>query len=143
PGTRSRVSGLPLVTIGAIYDIDNYTDFASDVVSTTVDVVTHPADTAAGTWKAITHPSDSISDFANALVDALHAIPGMDEAGELLKDFAKTGFGEWALRIMATFGYYVMAPYLGSGLAAISFALPGAAKAEPFVSSWITETIDR
>jgi len=136
----SRVSG---VTVGKIYDIDNYTDAVSSVVSTTVDAITHPADTVSGTWHAITHPSDSISDFANALVDALHAIPGMNEAGELLKDFAKTGFGEWCLRILATFGYFVMAPYMGAQLAAVSFALPGAAKAEPFVQSWITETIDR
>lgn len=135
-----RISG---VSVGLIYDLDNYTDAVSSVASTAVDVITHPADTVSGTWHAITHPADSFEAFANGLVDALHAIPGMDEAGELLKDFAKTGFGEWCLRIMATFGYYVLAPYLGSGLAAISFALPGVAKAEPFVQSWITETIDR
>jgi hypothetical protein len=140
PVKTSRISG---VSVGNIFDVDNYTDAVSKVVSTTVDVVTHPADTASGTWHAITHPSDSISDFGNALVDALHAIPGMNEAGELLKDFAKTGFGEWCLRILASFGYYALAPYMGAQLAAVSFALPGAAKAEPFTQSWITETIDR
>lgn len=138
-----RISGQPRVTIGLIYDIDNYTDFASDVVSTSVDVLTHPADTASGAWKIITHPADSISDFADALVDALHAIPGMDEAGELLKDFARTSFGKWSLEILATFGYYVMAPYVGAQLAAVSFAAPGLARACPFVSSWIEESIDR
>lgn len=150
PGTRpggipGRISGhgRSRVTIGVIYDLDNYTDFASDVVSTTVDVLTHPADTVSGAWHIITHPGQSITDFANALVDALHAIPGMDEAGELLKDFSRTAIGEWTLRILATFGYYVMAPYLGAQLAAVSFALPGVAKAEPFVESWIKETIDR
>jgi len=139
--SSARVSGQ--VSVGNIFDIDNYTDAAGKVASTAVDVVTHPADTASGAWHVITHPSDSISDFGNALVDALHAIPGMDEAGELLKDFAKTEFGTWCLRIMATFGYYVMSPYLGAQLAAIAFALPGVVKAEPFTQAWIQETIDR
>lgn len=130
-------------TVGDITDLDNYTDFASDVASGALNVLTNPADTASGAWHAITHPGDSIADFGNGLVDALHAIPGMNEAGELLKDFAHTAVGEWCLRVMATFGYYVTAPYLGAQLAAVSFALPGAARSEPFLQSWITETIDR
>lgn len=86
---------------------------------------------------------DAAGDLANACVDVIHLIPGMDWAGDQLKDFAKTGFGEWCLRVVATYGYYVTAPYLGAQLAAVSFALPGVAKAEPFVESWIKETIDR
>ena len=140
-GATRRISGF---RVGDIFDdlgdaVSTVADAASDVGN----AIIHPADTVSGAWKIITHPSDSISDFAGALVDALHLIPGMDEAGELLKDFAKTSFGEWCLRILSTYGYFVMAPYLGSGLAAVSFALPGVAKAEPFVESWITETIDR
>lgn len=130
-------------TVASIVDLDNYTDFVSDVASGAANVLTHPADTASGAWHAITHPADSITDFGNGLVDALHAIPGMNEAGELLKDFAHTAVGEWCLRVLATAGYYVMAPYLGAQLAAVSFALPGSARAEPFTQAWITETIDR
>lgn len=108
-----------------------------------IDATTHPADTASGAWHIITHPSDSISDFANAMVDALHAIPGMDEAGELLKDFAKTDIGKVVVGAFTTFAYYAMAPYLGAQMAAIAFAIPGSIKAEPFTQSWIVETIDR
>lgn len=137
------VSGHPYrgQTVGNI--IEDFVDTAGDVGSSALDVLTHPADTASGAWGAITHPGDSMRDFGNALVDALHAIPGMDEAGELLKDFSRTAFGEWCLRVLATVGYYVMAPYLGAQLAAVSFALPGVAKGSPFLQSWITETIDR
>ncbi len=87
--------------------------------------------------------TDAVSNTANAVVDVVHYVPGVDELGEQLKDFAHTGFGEWALRIMSTYGYYVMAPYLGAQMASISFALPGVLKADPFMESWLKETIDR
>jgi len=87
--------------------------------------------------------TDVVEEGANIAVDVVHLVPGVDELGEQLKDFAKTGFGEWALRVMATYGYYVMAPYLGAQLAAISFAFPGVMKADPFMDAWIKETIDR
>lgn len=124
---------------GSIFDVDNYTDAVSDVAH----AIAHPADTVEGAWHAVTHPADSITDFANASVNIVHGIPGIDYLGEQLKDFARTGFGEWCFRIMATCGYYVMAPYLGAQMAAISFALPGVMKVEPFMASWIKETIDR
>jgi hypothetical protein len=99
--------------------------------------------TETGLWGVLDDLTDPIGHVANGLVDALHVIPGMDWAGEQLKDFAKTGVGEWSLRIIATYGYYVAAPYLGAQLASVSFAIPGLLKAEPFLESWIKETMDR
>ena len=125
------------------FELSDVTDPFVKTAKATVNVLTHPADTASGAWKIVTHPSDSITDFGNGLVDVLHQIPGMDEAGELLKKFAKTEFGEWCLKILATTGYYVMAPYVGAKLAAASFALPGLAQAKPFVESWTKEFIAR
>lgn len=136
--------------VGADWDPTGLTDVVEDAANAVgsvakggFNIVTHPERSVSDVWTAITHPADSIEAFAGGLVDALHLIPGMDEAGELLKKFAKTGFGEWCLRIMATYGYYVTAPYLGSALAAISFSLPGVAKADPFMDAWMKETIDR
>lgn len=116
---------------------------AAGAVSDVGNALIHPADTASGAWHAVTHPTDSINDFAQSLIDIVHVIPGMDWAGDRLKDFANTDFGQWALRIMATYGYYVCAPYLGAQLASISFAMPGLAQNKPFVESWIKETINR
>jgi hypothetical protein len=96
-----------------------------------------------GLGEAASDLGDTFKAGINAAVDIVHLVPGVDELGDTLKDFAKTGFGEWALRVMATYGYYVMAPYLGAQLAAISFALPGVMKADPFMEAWIKETIDR
>lgn len=87
--------------------------------------------------------TDAVTSVGQGVVDVIHYVPGVDELGDALKDFAKTGFGEWALRVMSTYGYYVMAPYLGAQLAAISFALPGVLKADPFTEAWLKETIDR
>lgn len=129
--------------MGADWDPTGITDVVEDTVKAGINIVTHPERSVSDAWDALTHPADSLSTFAGNLVDVLHKIPGMDWAGEQLKDFAKTGLGEWCLRIMATYGYFVTAPFLGAQMAAISFALPGIMKADPFLESWMKETIDR
>ena len=131
-GAAARVSG---VYVGNVWDdIESIPGAAADAASNVGNALVHPADTASGAWHAVTHPADSFTDFGNGLVDALHLIPGMDEAGELLKKFGRTAVGEWCFRVLATVGYYAMAPCLGAQLAAVSFALPGAVKAESFVA---------
>jgi Sec-independent protein translocase protein TatA len=96
-----------------------------------------------GLWGVLDDLTDPIGDVADGMVSVIHLVPGVDWTGEQLKDFAKTGVGEWALRIVATYGYYVAAPYLGAQMASVSFAMPGLLKAEPFLESWIKETMDR
>ena len=99
--------------------------------------------TLAGLWDLPAAALDAGADIARGAVDLVHLIPGVDEAGELLKDFAKTAVGEWSLRVIASFGYYAIAPYVGAQLAAVAFAVPGLAKGDPFIQSWIKETTDR
>lgn len=87
---------------------------------------------------------DDVSNVADSIVSALHTIPGVDWAGEELKDFAGTNFGQWFLRILAGSVVYTgLAPYLGPQLASVGFALPGVIKGDKFASAWTQEEIWR
>lgn len=87
---------------------------------------------------------DDASNVVNGVVNALHVIPGVDWAGNELKDFAGTTFGQWFLRILAGSVVYTgLAPYLGPQLASVGFALPGVAKGDKFATAWTQEEIWR
>ena len=66
------------------------------------------------------------------------------EGSEQVKDFAKTDFGWWALRIMSTYGFYVIAPMIGYPvIASAVFAVPGMLRGDEFTKAWIEELIWR
>lgn len=105
-----------------------------------IKAIAHPADTVASTWHAMTHPLDSAEAVANAVIETIHLVPGVDWAGDRLKDFANTSFGKTCLQIVATYGYYVLTPYLGSFYSSIAFAAPGVFKGDRFTRAWVSET---
>lgn len=98
-------------------------------------------------WHAhgvISAVENDVSNAVDSVVNVLHVIPGVDWAGEQLKDFASTSFGQWFLRILAGSVVYTgLAPYLGPQLASVGFALPGVAKGDKFASAWTQEEIWR
>lgn len=94
-------------------------------------------------WDAATSAWDWTKDLSQDVVDAIHKIPGMDWAGEQLKDFAHTAVGHTFLFALATAEYMALAPVIGAQLAAVSFAIPGVAKGDNFAKAWYDETLYR
>lgn len=88
----------------------------------------------------------SLSSAADAVVSVVHEVPGVDWIGARLQDFARTAFGQWFLRIVATSTSAGLAPalgYYGPQLASVAFAIPGLARGDTFAQSWTQEEIWR
>lgn len=96
------------------------------------------------------NPIDAISNAVDTVSDAISSIPGIGDAwqffGGQAKDFAGTAFGQVALTAFATVSYGALAPALGAlgpQLAAVTFAIPGLAKGDPFDKAWVEAFVSR
>lgn len=125
------------------YDAPCWAREAAKVAAAVAEAALHPANTAEGAWNIVSHPGRSLSDFADATITLIHVVPGMDEAGELLKKFARTALGQIFLQAMTSMQYAYLAPVLGPQGASIAFATPGVAKKEKFFNSWVAELARR
>ena len=91
-----------------------------------------------------------VASIADGAVDVLHKIPGVDWAGDRLKDFANTTAGKWILRGMAATMFPLIGPgaatLLGSALSVAAFSMPGLLRGEPIDRALVEEAkaaIDR
>ena len=94
-------------------------------------------------------PLHILDDPTQVLGDAVHLIPGVDWAGEQLKDFANSTGGKILLVAFTTAAYYatsdVLAVYtaMAPQIASLTFAIPGLAKGDSFAQAWVTEWAER
>jgi uncharacterized membrane protein YgcG len=88
-------------------------------------------------------PLGSVKKVASDIGDAVHTLPGVDWAGDQLKDFARSDVGQTFTRAMASTAFIALAPIAGPQLASIAFALPGVMKGDDFTQAYTSELLYR
>lgn len=88
---------------------------------------------------------DAVTSVADDIVDAAHVIPGVDWAGDQMKDFAGSTVGKIALTAF-TSGLYqagegTLAAYtaLAPQVASLAFAFPGLMAGDSFLKAYLSE----
>jgi hypothetical protein len=110
------------------------------------DAITHPSDSLSKAWGVLTHPADNwdglVKTSGDVLSVALVGIPFQqtkdvaDWAGDKMKDFAKSDFGNGVLNVIAG-AAYMYTVFICAPVAWLIFAAPGMLKGESFDKAWL------
>lgn len=89
----------------------------------------------------ITDAYNGISDAVDAAVAEINKIPGMQWATGLISDFANTDVGKAFFRFVSPLAIPTLwaIPFVGPVVAGVSFALPGLARGQPFLTAYAAE----
>ncbi len=119
----------PHLGVGGWFDdvVDWSEGAAEDATNAVVDVVT----SVPGVDEGVSSVEDAAS--------FLGSLPGFEQAGGLLQDFARTPYGRVALTALSTNLTGGLAPIVGPQLATVAFSLPGVLRGEKFDEAWVNE----